>query len=353
MTEYEDEVNLLERIPEMFGRFMLITRGRAAEVRDTIGQIRAIDSWCPQFSNLAQKYEEQAEKAETGEAKSEAYLLAAGYYHIAQMLLLRDTEEKKKVYNFVVSNYTKAMKYFKNPTQRVEIPFEGSSLPGYFRKRPDIERAPGVLIIGGADSSKEIELHLHSEGFLERGLFTFTFDGPGQGESRFKGIWMRHDFEKPVSAALDYLQNRLDIDVERIGVFGVSFGGHLGPRAAALDSRLKACISLGGFYNLAEFEWPPQMRPRIENIMGIQGIDNWYRERKQYNLDAVIDKLECHLLVMNGSEDATIPVSQSIKIHENANCPKELRIYEGAEHCASSVPESRIYLMDWMIDKLK
>jgi 2,6-dihydroxypseudooxynicotine hydrolase len=352
MDEHEASSTLLAHLPESLGRFSMITRGRIEELNATISRVKNIDNWCTEFGKVANKYEVVAATTEDKEVKCEAHMLAAGYYHIAQLFILRDNDEKREVYRSIVSNYIAAMPYFANPTERVEVHFEDATLPGYFRKRDDIDKAPCVLIIGGADSSKEVGPHSNSEGFLARGLFTFTFDGPGQGETRFRGKLLRPDFEKAASAALDYLEKRFEVDSDRIGTFGTSLGGFLAPRLAAMDKRIKACVSLGGFYSLDEFEWRPEFRPRIENLMGIYGLEDWYRERKQYTLKGIIDKIECPLLVMNGSEDATIPVSQSIKIYEESGGPKELKIYEGAEHCASSVPESRTYYMDWMAGKL-
>ena len=43
------------------------------------------------------------------------------------------------------------------------------------------------------------------DGFLRRGMATFTFDGPGQGETWFQG-GMIVDFERATSAVIDYVE---------------------------------------------------------------------------------------------------------------------------------------------------
>ena len=63
---------------------------------------------------------------------------------------------------------------------------------------------------------------------------------------------LRHDFEKPVGAVIDALSRRPEIDAARIGIWGRSFGGYAAPRAASFEHRLKACISIGGFYDMGE-----------------------------------------------------------------------------------------------------
>ena len=67
------------------------------------------------------------------------------------------------------------------PARRLEIPFAGGVLPGYLRLPRDVERPPCVIVTGGANSVKE-ENHAITGYLLARGLATFAFDGPGQGE---------------------------------------------------------------------------------------------------------------------------------------------------------------------------
>ena len=69
---------------------------------------------------------------------------------------------------------------------------------------------------------------------LSRGLATVTFDGPGQGETweRMPG---RVDWEKAASAVVDFVEKRTDLDASRIVAVGVSLGGYLVMRSAALE----------------------------------------------------------------------------------------------------------------------
>ena len=102
----------------------------------------------------------------------------------------------------------------------------------------------------GLDSAKE-EMHTNEQLFLDRGMATLAFDGPGQGEAEYD-LPICPEFEKPVAAAIDWLETRDDIDPERIGIWGVSLGGYSAPRAAAYEPRIKACISLTGPFDFAE-----------------------------------------------------------------------------------------------------
>ncbi len=95
--------------------------------------------------------------------------------------------------------------------------------------------------------------------FLARGMATLVFEGPGQGEAQYD-FPIRGDYEVPVKAVLDYVETRNDLDTARIGMWGVSLGGYYAPRAAAFEKRIKACIALGGPFNMgAAFDSLPDL----------------------------------------------------------------------------------------------
>ena len=108
----------------------------------------------------------------------------------------------------------------------------------------------------GLDSTKE-ETEAYERPFLDRGIATLVFEGPGQGEAQYD-FGIRGDYEVPVGAVIDYIETRRDLDTARIGMWGVSLGGYYAPRAAAHDKRVKACIALCGPFNFgaAWDGWP-------------------------------------------------------------------------------------------------
>src|SRR5262249_35604644 len=57
------------------------------------------------------------------------------------------------------------------------------------------------------------------------------------------GLIFRPDYEKPVTAVVDYLFTRPDVDQDKVALIGYSAGGYFAPRAAAGEPRIKACIA--------------------------------------------------------------------------------------------------------------
>lgn len=50
-----------------------------------------------------------------------------------------------------------------------------------------------------------------------------------------------------VRRVVDYLRQRPDVNPERVGIYGISWGGRMAMNAAALDPRLAACVISGHF----------------------------------------------------------------------------------------------------------
>ena len=63
-----------------------------------------------------------------------------------------------------------------------------------------------MVLIPGLDSAKE-EFRATEQLFLDRGLATFSVDGPGQGEAEYD-LPIRPDWEVPGAAILDARQPR-------------------------------------------------------------------------------------------------------------------------------------------------
>ena len=63
-----------------------------------------------------------------------------------------------------------------------------------------------------------------------------------------------------MSRTLDYLESRSDLDIERLGYYGLSAGANYGIRFVALDRRFKAAVlSSGGLFDRRETL--PEKRP--------------------------------------------------------------------------------------------
>lgn len=196
----------------------------------------------------------EAERAGATLTAAELRLIAALEYHFGKFLFVHDQAVLRAGADKAAQAYRQALGHLPWPGRIVDVEHAGGTLPGVFRAPgPDDAPWPTIILVPGLDAAKE-ELHLFSEVFLRRGMATFVVDGPGQGESEFDhhltGAW--EDVAASIVATLATVDG---VDTERVAVVGVSLGGYYAARAAARTPGLRAGVSLGGCYSMAE-SWP-------------------------------------------------------------------------------------------------
>lgn len=320
------------------------------------------EQWYQRWHNAARTWEGRAEEA-LGKGRSatarDAFVQASFYYRAAEFFLPGKDERKIPTYMKNNECFEKAGKFFIPPLRRVSVPYEGTTLPSYlYLPQNGSGRHPAVVFVGGADDCKE-ELHFSApvEMITARGLACLTFDGPGKGETlRLKKLPTRPDFEKVVTAAIDFLEKCPEVDAERIGLVGISMGGYFAPRGAAYDQRVKACVSWSGLYDAGTglFDYFPPIREQLRYILGAQDLKEAREKLKEFTLRDCIKKIQCPYLIVHGGNDSIIPVSEARRVYEEARCPKELKIWEEALHvCNDYSAEVRPFIWDWIAEKLR
>jgi 2,6-dihydroxypseudooxynicotine hydrolase len=282
------------------------------------------------------------------------HLTTAGVcYHFAKFLFVNDVEEMRATHMKAVECRNLALPHLRPPGERVEIPYEGKSLAGILRKPSEGETPPVLILAMGLDSSKE-EMGAYERLFLERGLATLTFDGPGQGEGEYD-FGIRHDYEVPVGAVVDYLETRDDVDAGRTGLWGVSLGGYYAPRAAAFEKRIKACIGLSGPYDWgAVWDSLPDLTRNAFRVRSHSADDDEARELAlKFSLEGVAPEITCPLYIVAGKLDRLISYTDAERLAAEASGPVELLVIEDGNHVANNrAYRYRLQTADWMADQL-
>jgi len=206
--------------------------------------------------------------------------------------------------------------------------------------------------VPGLDSSKE-ELYAIENDFLRRGMATLAVDGPGQSENapRFP---IRPDWGPVIGALLDGLRERKDVDLGRVGLMGISMGGIYGPRAAAVEKRLRAIVALAGPYDLSEC-WPalnPLTRGGYVFYTKSRDENEAFEKAKTLTLRDVLDKVTCPLLVIHGARDRLFPPEQAERIAREARKATLLMYPDGNHVCNNIAYKYRPAMADWLHDQL-
>ncbi len=216
-----------------------------------------LDSWHTEWSlagGRAATLAEQSSDAGQAETARGAYLRASSYFRTAGVMLMGAPLDPRLVEAHArqTDMFRRAAALMVPAAEILEIPFEKTTLPGYFFSPAGGRGARAtVVLIGGYDGTAE-ELYLaNGAAALARGYNVLAFDGPGQGAALIqRGLIMRPDWESVITPVLDYALARPDVDPSRVALIGLSLGAHLAPRAASADRRVAACIADCGAYDL-------------------------------------------------------------------------------------------------------
>lgn len=314
------------------------------------------DDWCRAWSAVAAEHETLGRDAlaASREMSAGAHLTrAAVYYHFAKFLFVNDLDQMRTAHMAAVTCLNDALPYISPPGRRAEIPFDGSHMVGVLRLPPGEGPHPAVIMIPGLDSTKE-ELRSTEELFLERGMATFSVDGPGQGEAEYE-LAIRADWEVPGAAVIDYLEREPSIDATRIGVWGVSLGGYYAPRMASGDDRVRACVALAGTFTFGE-NWDslPVLTREAFRVRSKSPDSGTARARAgELTLAGRAQRIRCPLLAVTGKLDRLIPWQHAERLVKEAGGAAELLLLEKGNHgCANLAPYHRYLTADWVAEKL-
>ena len=329
-----------ERIQGVIGRWAprFISNGvPLTDYEEVMDSLENWDDWCHAWSVRAALHEDAGKKAladgnliTAGETLTTAGVL----YHFAKFVFVQDMAQLRATHEKAVECRNLALPHLDPPGERVEIPYDGATLYGNLRKPTGVAKPPVVVMCMGMDSAKE-EMASNEYHFLRRGIATLAFDGPGQGEAEYD-IPICPEYERPVGAVIDTIEGRDDIDGDRLGVWGVSFGGYYAPRAAAFDKRIKACISISGPFDFGEVLDHRGTHEVFTVRSHSSSDDEAFAVAKRVTLVGAANNITCPLYVVGGSLDVLTPPEEQRRLAEEASGETICQIIEGGNHCANN-----------------
>ena len=326
---------------------------------------------CVKVADGVRGYAEKFDQSGHRVSAAHAYLRACNYYQMGERF--RTPKDKKALAAFRagVECFHRHAAFTDVKIEIAEVPFKDGSLPGYFVHAQNVKskRAPCAVFFDGLDVTKEIQYMRGVPDLIKRGISCLVMDGPGTGEAiRFRGHYLRHDYEVAGSACIDYLEQRDDVDPKKIGIVAISLGGYYAPRCAAMEPRYAACIAWG-----AQWDYHAVWKKRIEAafktslsvpghhitwILGVDSMDAALKKLEPFRLDGVVQKMRCPFLLVHGEDDEQIPMADAHALYNACGSrDKTLRVYTaeegGAQHCQRDYLTLVVADMwNWFEDKL-
>jgi pimeloyl-ACP methyl ester carboxylesterase len=233
-------------------------------------------------------------------AAREAYFRAASYYRGADFFI-HGNQSDPRIYSLwdqQLASFNNAIALLRPvPGERFTVKAANSSvgpyeIPGiFFKASTSNALTPTIMVGNGYDGSQEESYHMACVEILKRGVNCVTYEGPGQPTvRRNQNLGFIPDWENAASPVVDYLSKRPDVDMSKLALVGISFGGTLAPRAASHDNRYSAVVSLDGLYSLQEAleeQLPPQITEYFnpQNATLFDEIMNSIRLNSSYPTD--------------------------------------------------------------------
>lgn len=322
-----------------------------------------VNSWNTAWNDLAVTAEAEAiaaEKAGHTTTAIERFFHASTYHQMSDVFATAEDDRKGP---FIKSQemFRRGAKLHSPEIRTIEITCGDETYDGYYCLPPGASAAnpvPGVVFIGGADAYTE-ETYFSGKGILDRGMAMILVDYPGRGSSLYlKGIPTRFDYEVPVKAALDWFVAQPEIDGDRIGLLGISFGGYYGPRVAAFEPRFKALVAWGGMYNVIEdiFDFNPRARKMMQFLTNTKSDDEARAFLKPFDLKDVAPKIKIPVMIVQGAKDPVCAVHGAQHLYDALTVKdKTLHIYDGPGQMHCSYDYWRVVvpvMFDWLREKL-
>jgi dipeptidyl aminopeptidase/acylaminoacyl peptidase len=241
------------------------------------------------------------------------------------------------------------------------------------------ETRAGILLCHGYTGVKDLYLPDNAAALVAEGYVVLAFDYKGWGESEgLKSHLNPHGRVADAQAALTFLALQPEVDADRLGVYGTSYGGATVVWLAAVDERVKCMVSVVGighgkrwmrsvrrpdeWFDLLEQSATDRERrlrtgestnvdrnavllpdrqslelataARRDNPAAISTLPfDYVDETLVFNPEWVVDKIAPRAaLFITSDQDRLVPPEESIALYERAGEPKKLVTLKGYGH---------------------
>lgn len=362
----------------------------AAQIRDA-----GAHTWTDTFAELAERQRADADRfAGAGHRRSarERYLHSSNSYRAAEYFAPYGTDRHVELGLASRAAFLTAMAETPTPIEELWLAWRGQRLPGYWLRPPDASGpGPTLIVTSGFDGTLEETYFQIGAAALERGWRVLQICGPGQMDTARTepATHFVPDTESWVSAWIDTALERADVDPDRIGLLGISFGGYFVARAAAHEPRIAALVAnspvidlraymvsfvagMGGDpeevltpeqdFSLADIdaasddEMPPTIKEMSRSLIrrfGQTTFLNTFHYLRQFTVDPAA--IGCPALALVGSGEGREPIRQYEEFADRARGPVTRRMFtpaEGADsHCQlGNLTLSNAVTLDWLQD---
>jgi hypothetical protein len=264
--------------------------------------------------------------------------------------------------------------------RRVEYYSQGARISGVLYTPDDApvgKRLPAVVLCHGFTGIKELILPDYARRFAAAGYAALAFDYRGFGESESeRGRLIPLEQVADIRNSITFLETLDEIDPQRIGLWGTSFGGANVIYVGGIDGRAKCVVAQVGFGDGGRMlsRATPEQRALVEQIIAadrhqrvltgrgakidpflvlsdpdsVAFFSEAMKQLPQLKTEITLETAEATLeyrpeevagriapralLLIAAEGDETTPADEFRSVHERAREPKKLVVIEGIRH---------------------
>jgi alpha-beta hydrolase superfamily lysophospholipase len=250
--------------------------------------------------------------------------------------------------------------------EKVDVPFgDGAALPAWFHLPSEgTGPFPTLLACGGMDAPREILVARVGDPWLARDVAVLAVDGPGQGEAAIRGVHVSPRAWIDAGAALvDWLQEREEVDSERVVCSGTSFGSHWMTEVAATQPIFRGCAAAlpvfePGARTIFEVACPTY-KARHMWMAGLFDDEAAFDELAAgYDLRPLVQEMQVPWLVIGGTADELSPTRWVDELTRLCPAPSSITRYAGGRHSITETsaailgPHWKELVVDWLHDRV-
>ena len=225
---------------------------------------------------------------------------------------------------------------------------QGREIVGTLAIPNGIGSFPAVIVCHGFKGNQN-ERHIKAiaEALTRPGLATLRFDftkGPGRSSLPFEEMTVSYELEV-LDQAFEFLKTKNEVTPEEIGLAGHSLGGLVASwYTANHPGVVKSLVTLSAVYSFSEtFErhygaWVAESKQKGFGYVyssslrsNLKLLRNFYDDGINYEMDKVIEEINCPVMVLCGTSDSLINHSQNY-FDRLRSREKKLKTITGSDH---------------------
>jgi dienelactone hydrolase len=322
----------------------------------------------PAFESTAKRREAKAREAEAEGNPVTArdnWYMAAIHYGAAEWPYDDSGRQHIDLHNKKRECFSNYARLADHKIQAVSIPFKGKSIPAWPHLPPGYSggKVPVIIAIPGMDSFKETSVALANDRWMQRGVAVLAIDGPGQYESPLLGVYVSmQNWVDAGPVLVDWLLQRPEIDAQKIGITGASFGSFFGTIVAANESRIAATAVIStclepGCHTIFE-EASPTFKKRFMWMSNYTDESKFNEFVKTITWEGHAEKIRSPYLVVAGEADELSPLEHAERMIRTMTGPRQLVVYADSRHSVGNVPAANVgpfpatLVADWLVARL-